>query len=111
MDLKVFSDANWVGSMDDSEGTGGEAFFLGKRLVSWTRKKQNCTSQSTVEAEYVVVAVNCSNIVWIKQLLEGIQVEIKDPLVIYCDNTNAINKSRNPLMHIKTKQIAINIIS
>ena len=66
MDLKVFTDADWVGNIDDIKITSGGAFFLGKRLVSWTCKKKNCTSQSTVKVEYVVVVVNCSNIVWFK---------------------------------------------
>ena len=90
MDLKVFTNVDWVGSIDDRKSTSGGAFFLGKRLVSWTSKKQNCTSQSTTEEKYVVVAVNCSNIVWFKQLLASMKIEIKDPVVIYCDNTTAI---------------------
>ena len=44
LDLKVFTDADWVGSIDDRKSTSGGAFFLGKRLVSWTSKKKNCTS-------------------------------------------------------------------
>ena len=51
--------------------------------------------------------VNCSNIVWFKQLLEGMRVEIKEPIVIYCDNSNEINISKNPVMHSKKKDIAI----
>ena len=35
------------------------------------------------------------------------KVEIKDPVVIYCDNTSAINISKNPVMHSKTKHIGI----
>ena len=59
------------------------------------------------EAKYVVATVNCSNIVWFKQLLEGMKIEIKEPVVMYCDNTSAINISKNPLMHSKTTHIAI----
>ena len=66
LDLKVFTDVDWVGNIDDRKSTSGGAFFLGKRLVSWTSKKQICTSQSTSEVEYVVASVNCSNIVWFK---------------------------------------------
>ena len=33
--------------------------------------------------------------------------EIIEPMVLYCDNTSAINISKNPLMHTKTKHIAI----
>ena len=63
LDLKVFTNVNWVGSLDDRKSTSGGAFFLGKRLVSWTRKKQICISQSIVEAKYVAIIVNCYNIV------------------------------------------------
>ena len=105
--LKVFTDVDWARNLDDKKCTSGGAFFLGKRLVSWKRKKQNCTSQSIVEVDYVVVVVNCSNIFWFKQLLEGMKVEIKELVVIYFDNTNAINISKNPMMHSKTKHIAI----
>ena len=107
LDLKVFTDVDWVGNLDDRKRTSGGAFFLGKRLVSWTSKKQNCTSQFTVEAKYVAAAINCANIFWFKQLLEGVKVEIKEPIVMFCDNTSAINISKNPMMHSKTKHIAI----
>ena len=50
LDLKVFTDADWAGNIDDRKSTSGGAFFLDKRLVSWTSKKQNCTSQSTTKA-------------------------------------------------------------
>jgi hypothetical protein len=106
-ELKSFTDANWVESVDNRKSTSGGAFFLWKRLVSWTRKKQHCISQSIVEVEYVAVAVNCSNIVWFKQLLSGMKEEIKDLVVIFYDNTSAINISKNPVMHTKTKNIAI----
>ena len=67
----MYTDANWAGNVDDRKSTSGGAFFLGHRLVSWTIKKQNCISQSTVEAEYVAPGMNYSNLVWIKQLLVG----------------------------------------
>ena len=58
-------------------------------------------------AKYVDVAVNCSNIIWFKQLFLGMKEEIKEPIIIYHDNTNAINISKNHVMHTKTKHIAI----
>ena len=106
MDLKVFTYADWVGSIDDRKNTSGGAFFLGKRLVSWTSKKQNCITQSTIEKKYVAAVVNFSNIIWFKQLLEEMEIEIKDLVVIYCDNTSSINISKNPVMHTKTTHIA-----
>ena len=34
-------------------------------------------------------------------------MEIKEAVVMFCDNTSAINISKNPVMHSKTKNIAI----
>ena len=70
LDLKVFTNADWAGSIDDKKSTSGGAFFLG-------------TSQSIVEAKYVSLAMNYSNIIWFKQLLEGMKVEIKEPIVMF----------------------------
>ena len=33
--------------------------------------------------------------------------EITKSMILYCDNTSAINISKNPMMHAKTKHIAI----
>ena len=35
------------------------------------------------------------------------KVEIKEPIVMLCDNTSVINISKNLVMHSKTKHIAI----
>ena len=105
--MKTFINVDWVGNIDYRKNTSGGAFFLSKRLVSWTRKKQNWISQSTIEAKYVAVAINCTNIIWFKQLLSWMKEEIKEPIIIYYDNTMAINILKNPVMHTKTKHIAI----
>ena len=61
--LSAYSNVDWGGSMGDRKSTSGGAFFLVGRLVSWLSNKQNCTSQSTVKAEYVTVANNCNQVV------------------------------------------------
>ena len=106
-ELKVFNDSNWVGNIDDRKNASGGAFFLRNRLVSWRKKKHKCISQSIVEVKYVEVMVNYSNTMWIKQLLKGMLEEIIDLVHIYCDNASAINILKNPVMHNKTKHIAI----
>ena len=42
-----------------------------------------------------------------KQTLEDLLIKYEDPIVINCDNTSAINMSKNPIMHSKTIQIPI----
>ena len=43
-ELNAYTDADWGGNIDDSKSTSGGALFLGRRLVTWTSKKKNCTS-------------------------------------------------------------------
>jgi hypothetical protein len=42
-----------------------------------------------------------------KQTLIDIQVEYDEPIPIYCDNTNDIGISKNPVMHSKMKHVPI----
>ena len=42
--LAGYSDANWVGNVDDRKSTSSGCFFLGNNLVSWMSKKQNSIS-------------------------------------------------------------------
>jgi hypothetical protein len=47
--LTTYTDADWVGSIDDKKSTSGGAFFLGNCLVSWLSKKQTSISLSTTK--------------------------------------------------------------
>lgn len=41
------------------------------------------------------------------EMLKNYGVEVQKPVVILCDNTSAINISKNPVQHSRTKHIAI----
>eukprot|EP00253_Pinus_taeda_P026686 PITA_26686 len=100
-------DAYWEKSMDERKRTSGGVFSMGSRLVSWFSKKQSSIALSTAEAEYVAVASCCTQLLWMMQTLQDIQITCTPPISILCDNTSAINISKNPVMHSKTKHIPI----
>jgi hypothetical protein len=50
--LSTFSDADWVGNVDDRHSTGGFAIFLGPNLITWCAHKQATVPRSSTEAEY-----------------------------------------------------------
>nr|GFB64646.1 hypothetical protein [Tanacetum cinerariifolium] len=53
-ELTTFSDSDHAGCLDSRKITSGGIQFLGGyKLVSWSSKKQDCTSMSSAEAEYV----------------------------------------------------------
>ncbi|KAK2358620.1 gag-protease polyprotein [Trifolium repens] len=49
---------------------------------------------------------SCSQLLWMKQMLSEYNVE-QDVLTLYCDNMSAINISKNPIQHSRTKHIDI----
>ena len=69
-------------------------------------KKQNSVSLSTVEAEYIAAGSCCSQLFWMKKVLTDYGIS-QDTMVVYCDNSSAIDISKNPVQHSKTKHIEI----
>jgi hypothetical protein len=105
--LSFYSDVDWVNFMDERKSTSGGAFFLGDSLVAWLSKKQGSISLSTTEAEYIVVATCCTQVLWMIQTLAYLEVKYVALIPIHCDNTSAINVSNNLVFHSKTKHIPI----
>ncbi|KAG9453126.1 hypothetical protein H6P81_006030 [Aristolochia fimbriata] len=104
--LAGYSDADWAGDADDRKSTSGGCFYFGTNLVAWYNKKQNSISLSTIEAEYIAAGSCCAQLLWMKQMLADYGV-LSGVLTVYSDNTSAINISKNPVQHSRTKHIDI----
>jgi len=50
--MKVYVDADYVGSIVDRRSTTGYCMFLGGNLETWRSKKQNVVARSSAEAEF-----------------------------------------------------------
>ncbi|XP_062104243.1 uncharacterized protein LOC133815415 [Humulus lupulus] len=101
-----YSDADFAGCKSDRKSTSGTCHFLGNSLVSWFSKKQNSVALSTTEAEYIAAGSCCAQILWMKQTLKDFDVDF-ECTPIKCDNTSAINLSKNPILHSRAKHIDI----
>ncbi|RVW86671.1 Copia protein [Vitis vinifera] len=105
-ELIGYSDADFTGCKVERKSTSGTCHFLGHSLVSWHSKKQNSVALSTAEAEYIAADLCCAQILWMKQTLSDFNL-IFEHVPIKCDNTSAINISKNPVQHSRTKHIEI----
>ncbi|GJZ69908.1 retrovirus-related pol polyprotein from transposon TNT 1-94 [Tanacetum coccineum] len=68
--------------------------------------KQTALAISTTEAEYVSARKACQQALWMKQALIDYDVRLED-VPIMCDNKGAIELSKNPVQHSRTKHIEI----
>ncbi|GKF73151.1 hypothetical protein Tco_0219483, partial [Tanacetum coccineum] len=65
-ELTAFSNVDHARCLDTRKSTSGGIQFLGEKLVSWISKKQDCTTMSTVKAEYVALSASCAQVMWIR---------------------------------------------
>ncbi|GJZ84145.1 retrovirus-related pol polyprotein from transposon TNT 1-94, partial [Tanacetum coccineum] len=80
-------------------------FFLGLQIKQ-RKMKQTALAISTTEAEYVSAGKACQQALWMKQALIDYDVRLDD-VPIMCDNKGAIDLSKNPVQHSRTKHIEI----
>ncbi|CAM8959097.1 unnamed protein product [Rhodiola kirilowii] len=88
--LVAYFDADYAGCKTDMKSTSGMAQYLGPCLISWASKKQSSIALSTAEAEYIIVAACCAQLLWIRKQLSDYGV-ITNCAKILRDNTSAIN--------------------
>ncbi|GJR69590.1 hypothetical protein Tco_0015655 [Tanacetum coccineum] len=102
----VYADSDHAIDYVDRKSTSGICTFVGCCLTSWFSKKQTALDISTTEAEYVSAGKACQQALWMKQALIDYDVRLVD-VPIMCDNKGAINLSKNPVQHSRTKHIEI----
>ncbi|GJT17029.1 retrovirus-related pol polyprotein from transposon TNT 1-94 [Tanacetum coccineum] len=102
----VYADSDHAGDYVDQKSTSGICTFVGCCLTSWFSKKQTALAISTTKAEYVSAEKACQQALWMKQALIDYDVQLDD-VPIMCDNKGAIDLSKNPVQHSRTKHIKI----
>ncbi|GJX27322.1 hypothetical protein Tco_0233618 [Tanacetum coccineum] len=102
----VYADSDHAGDYVDRKSTSGVCTFMGCCLTSWFSKKQTALAISITEAEYVSAGKACQQALWMKQALVDYGVRLDD-IPIMCDNKGAIDLSKNPVQHSRTKHIKI----
>jgi len=101
-----YSDSDFAWCKLDQKSTSGTCHHLGSSLILWHSKKQACVALSTTKAKYIATGSCCAKILWLKQQLADFGLKIsKVPLL--CDNTSAINLTKNQIQHSRTKHVEI----
>nr|GEY18289.1 Gag-Pol polyprotein [Tanacetum cinerariifolium] len=110
-DLTAFLDSDHAGCLDSRKSTSGGIQFLGgNKLVSWSSKKQDYTSMSSAEAEYVSLSACCAQVLRLRTQLTDYGFHF-DKIPMYCDSKVAIAISCIPVQHSHTNHIDVRYTS
>lgn len=106
--LNAFRDFDWAGCPDTRRYVMGWCRFLGDSLLFWKGKNQDRVSKSSTKNEYRAMSTVCSEIVWIRGLLDEIRFPQSNFTPLDTDNASAIRIATNPVYHERTKHIEVN---
>ncbi|RVX05106.1 Retrovirus-related Pol polyprotein from transposon RE1 [Vitis vinifera] len=105
--IKVYTDADWAGAVDDRRSTSGYFTFVGGNLVTWKSKKQNVVARSSAEAKFRGMALGLCEALWLRILLQDLGYLSRQPIRLFCDNKAACDIAHNPVQHDRTKHVEV----
>ncbi|XP_024974749.1 uncharacterized protein LOC112512844 [Cynara cardunculus var. scolymus] len=103
--LTAYCDSNWLGCLITRRSRTGYLLLLRGAPISWKTKKQNVVSRSSAEAEYRSMASTMSEILWMRWLHKGLNIDFTKPTPLFCDNQAARHIANNPVFHERTKHV------
>jgi hypothetical protein len=127
--VQGYSDSDYLSCKNTRRFVGSYLFTFANGPISWASKQQPSVSDSTTEAEYKAVSEAAKEVVYIRRLLQELDIQpllkillacpdaqvnqdLKDAgtptqadLHLSCDNQGALKLAKNPLFHAKTKHI------
>lgn len=108
--LAFFSDASWGDENIERFSISSYVVTYGGNLISFKCQKQKTVALSTVEAEFVSLAMTIQQAIWVLNLLSEMKERLHENAKVWCDNQGAITTALNPLRFMpRTKHISIKL--
>ena len=73
----------------------------------WRRKKQNVVAWSSVEVEFIGMALGVCEALWLRLLLRDLGYLPRQPIRLYCENKATCDIAHNPVQHDWTKHVEV----
>ena len=105
--ISGYSDSDYANCVDTSRSIGGYCFTLGSGMISWSSRKQTTMADSSCYAEYIALHSAAHEVVFLRQLLEGLCLLPSTPAQLLCDNDAASRLSEDHVWHSHTKHIRV----
>ena len=105
--LVGYSDSNYANCMDTSKSIGGYCYTLGSGMISWCSRKQRTVADSLCYAEYIALHEASHEVVFLRQLLDGLHLPPSAVTPLYCDNDATSLLTEDHMWHSRIKHICV----
>jgi hypothetical protein len=105
--LEGISDSEYAGDKDTRISVYGYVLYFCGAPISWKSKSGKSVTLSSTEAEYFATSEVAKEVIFAKQVIESIGIEIQYPIEIKVDNTGAIYIANNYTTGQRTKHIDV----
>mgnify|MGYP000385546506 FL=1 len=103
--LVGWTDSDWGGDLDTSRSTSGMVFTFAGGAIAWRTKRQASVALSSTEAEYIAAALTAKEGLWIKTIIEELDILKLNEVKVFCDNQSCIKLAINPKITDQNKHI------
>ena len=107
MNIEGYCDSDYAGDKDSRRSITGLVIYLCGAPICWRSKSQRGVTLSTTESEYYAMSELCSELLFIKQILEFLKMSIEYPMIVRVDNIGAMLLANNSVLSQQTKHISV----
>jgi Reverse transcriptase (RNA-dependent DNA polymerase) len=102
--LKAYTDSDWASNPNTRKFTTGYLVKLAGGIFVWNSHAQKTVALSSTEAEYMSLSDTSRQLVWVKNLLIKLGIQLS-PIPLYGDNQGSIFLASNPVQEKRIKHI------
>jgi hypothetical protein len=102
-----FSDSDYGNCTTTSRSIGAYCFSLGGGMLTWASHKHRHATDSTCYAEYVSLHEATHELLFLRQLLDGLGFGPVGPTPLYCDNNSARQLTEDQRWHANTRHFRV----
>ena len=104
----AYSDSDWGTDPNNRKSHTGYLIKLANAPVSWVSHQQKTVALSSTEAEYMALSFAVKQGLWMRYFLNDVGVDTSgEATTLRVDNKGAIDLSKEPRFHSRTKHIPI----
>ena len=105
--LEIWVDSSWGDCKDTRRSTTGYIVMLDGSPVGWISHRQATIALSTLQGEYMSASEAAREAIWLRGLLGELGMAVSGPTTLWCDNQGAIQLTKRPATHSRSKHIDI----